>query len=182
MLGVKRFLERFERFVEQSVGRSQESTHTVRLETNRIIKSVGEDISALKFNTALAKIMEGLNTISERGQAISNADLKIWVQALSPFTPFLGQACWQLLGGAGSVQNSRWPSFDPSLAQEEPIEISVQVNGKLRGTLLIDRTENEESIKARAAALESVERQLQQGQLLKTIVVPGRTINFVIRS
>jgi leucyl-tRNA synthetase len=58
----------------------------------------------------------------------------------------------------------------------------VQVNGKLRGTLLIDRTENEESIKARAAALESVERQLQQGQLLKTIVVPGRTVNFVIRS
>jgi leucyl-tRNA synthetase len=182
MLGVKRFLERFERFVDHRVGRSQESTYTVRLETNRIIKSVGEDISALKFNTALAKIMEGLNTISERGQAISNADLKIWVQALSPFAPILAQACWQRLGGAGSVQNSRWPSFDPSLAQEEPIEISVQVNGKLRGTLLIDRTENEESIKARAAALESVERQLQQGQLLKTIVVPGRTINFVIRS
>jgi leucyl-tRNA synthetase len=182
MLGVKRFLERFERFVDHRVGRSQESTYTVRLETNRIIKSVGEDISALKFNTALAKIMEGLNTISERGQAISNADLKIWVQALSPFAPILAQACWQRLGGAGSVQNSRWPSFDPNLAQEEPIEISVQVNGKLRGTLLIDRTENEESIKARAAALESVERQLQQGQLLKTIVVPGRTINFVIRS
>jgi leucyl-tRNA synthetase len=182
MLGVKRFLERFERFVEHSVGRSQESTHTVRLETNRIIKSVGEDISALKFNTALAKIMEGLNTISERGQAISNADLKIWVQALSPFAPFLAQACWQRLGGAGSVQSSRWPSFDPSLGQEQPIEISVQVNGKLRGTLLIDRTEDEQSIKARAAALESVERQLQQGQLLKTIVVPGRTVNFVIRS
>jgi leucyl-tRNA synthetase len=100
MLGVKRFLERFERFVEHRVGRSQESTHTVRLETNRIIKSVGEDISALKFNTALAKIMEGLNTISERGQAISNADLKIWVQALSPFAPILAQACWQRLGGA----------------------------------------------------------------------------------
>jgi leucyl-tRNA synthetase len=182
MLGVKRFLERFERFVEQSVGRSQESTHTVRLETNRIIKSVGEDIPALKFNTALAKIMEGLNTISKRGQAISNADLKIWVQALFPFAPFLAQACWQRLGGVDNVQNSRWPSFDLNLAQEEPMEISVQVNGKLRGTLLIDRTENEESIKARAATLENVERQLQQGQLLKTIVVPGRTVNFVIRS
>jgi leucyl-tRNA synthetase len=180
MLGVKRFLERFERFINDNAENSSASSETVRFETNRIIKAVAEDISVLKFNTAIAKIMEGLNTISGQGEQVSKEDLKAWVQVLAPFVPFTADLVWERLGEQGSVHLTRWPVYDPDLDQEEKIVISVQVNGKLRGTLWIDRDESEASVQERAAGLEPVARQLLQNKPRKVIYVPGRTINFVI--
>jgi leucyl-tRNA synthetase len=181
MAGVKRFLDRFERFVYERMGKEETSSEGVRFETNRIVKNAAEDIGALKFNTAIAKIMEGLNAISAEGETISDEDLCIWMKVLAPFVPFTAQRVWERLGKAGSVHEETWPAYDPALEQEEKVVISVQVNGKLRGTLWTDRDEGEEPVRERAAALEAVRRHLEQGKLEKVIYVAGRTINFVIR-
>jgi leucyl-tRNA synthetase len=180
MNGVRRFLDKFERFVKDSAGKHPESTRGVRFESNRIIRAAAEDISALKFNTAIAKIMEGLNAISAPGEAAADADLAVWVQVLAPFIPFTAEKIWHSLGKPGSVHDTSWPEYDPTLEQEEKLVIPVQVNGRLRGTLWIDRDESQASIQARAQELESVSRFLQQGVLRKVIYVAGRTINFVV--
>lgn len=180
LMGVKRFLDRFERFIAGSAANGGESTHQARRETNTAVQAVAEDIAAFKFNTAVAKLMEGLNAVTAPGERVSARDAAVWVQLLAPFAPFIADECWRMLGRKGSVHTTAWPEYDPSLAAEEEIEISVQVNGKLRGTLRIDRQESAESVKQQAAELESVQRFLQQGEVRKVIYVPGRTVNFVV--
>jgi leucyl-tRNA synthetase len=179
--GVKRFLERFRRFIDQNAGRHSASSRAVLLETNRMIGDVTGDLAALKFNTAVARIMEGLKAIQAPGETAADQELKAWVQALAPFAPTLAESGWQKLGQPGSVHASRWPAYDPGLEEEEVVEISVQVNGKLRATLALRPGESEAQITARAAALEGVARHLEPRQMVKTIYVPGRTLNFVVK-
>jgi leucyl-tRNA synthetase len=179
--GVKRFLERFERFVEKTAGRNAASSEGARRETNRVVRAVAEDFHSLKYNTALAKVMEGFNTISAPGETISKEDLASWVQVLAPFTPNLSEQCWQHLGQAGSVHASSWPAYDPGLDDRQQIEISVQVNGKLRATLWVEPDENQSSIQKRAAVLEQVARHLDQRTVKRVVYVPNRTLNFVVR-
>ncbi|HZW02775.1 MAG TPA: leucine--tRNA ligase, partial [Anaerolineaceae bacterium] len=180
LLGVKRFLDRFERFITDSASNGGVSTPGARRETHRVIRSVGEDITALKFNTAVARLMEGLNAVTAAGERVSAGDAALWVQVLAPFAPFMTDACWQALGRKGSVHTTAWPAYDPDLEEEAEIEIPVQVNGRLRGTLRIDRQESAESVQRRAAELEGVQRFLQQGTVRKVIYIPGRTVNFVV--
>jgi leucyl-tRNA synthetase len=184
MLGVKRFLDRLERWVDENIANKDvkvESSPTVRRETNRLIRLVAEDIEAYKFNTAIAKIMEALNAVTAEGERVALNDLKIWARVLAPFAPFLADKIWQRLGGSGSVHAARWPRYVPEFEAEEKVEISIQVNGKLRGTLWVEPDEPEESIKSRAAALDSVARHLERGEVRKVIVVPSRTVNFVVK-
>jgi len=188
LLGVKRFLDRFTRFVEEHAGQSQASGAGVKAAINRLGKDVGGDTAALKFNTAVAHMMETLNRLSElvepptgQGEAISNAEMRAFTQALAPYAPFAAEECWQKLGGKGSVHESLWPVYDPALELEELVVIAVQVNGKLRGTLQVAHEATEEQIRQEAESLDSVARFLRQGQVVKVIYVPGRTMNFVVK-
>ncbi len=178
LLGVKRFLDRFERFINDNAGRHRQSSHAAKVETNRLLRDVADDIRVFKYNTAIAKIMEGLNTVTAGLGAISNEDLSKWVQALAPFAPFLTEAMWQRLGQKGSVHQSLWPAYDPSLEQQEQVELPVQVNGKLRGVLLVAPGEGDELVQARAR---EIAEKYFSDEVKKVIYVPGRTINFVVK-
>jgi len=179
--GVRRFLERLERFIQRQAGKHARSTPRVIAVVNRLARDVGDDIAAFKFNTVVARLMEAFNEVSAEDQNAANSEIAILLQALAPIAPLTAESGWQKLGLPGSVHETRWPVFDPTLDIEDQLVIAVQVNGKLRGTLAVGRDETEESIRPKAAALESVARQFEKGTLKKVIYVPGRTINFVIQ-
>jgi leucyl-tRNA synthetase len=181
LLGVKRFLDRFGTYVKENVHRHSASVPRAAGLVNRLGKWVGDDISAFKFNTAIAKMMETLNTLGDESLAVADADLEKLVRILAPFAPFLTEECWQVLGKKGSVHQATWPVYDPTLELEEKVIVAVQVNGKLRGTLEVEHGEAQDEIIARAAALDSVVRHLDGKQLVKTIYIPERTLNFVVR-
>ena len=180
LLGVKRFLDRLTNFINENVNRHRNSSLKGRIILDRLIKVVGEDIEAFKFNTAVAHQMEALNELVDAGYALDNAGLRKLLQTAAPFAPFLAETLWQKLGGAGEVHTSRWPAYDLDLIRMQKVTIAVQVNGKLRGLLEVDPEESEERVIEQAHALESVARALALGAVKKIIYIKGRTLNFVI--
>ncbi len=184
LLGVRRFLDRLERFASARAGQGGQSGRRVRAAVNRLVKTVAEDTAAFKFNTAVARMMETLNTLEElaaAGEPVANSDLRCFSQVLAPYGPFLAEALWQKLGGHGSVHDTLWPAYDPAIEMDEGVEIAVQVNGKLRGTIHIPTGAGEETARQAAEALESVTRHLEGRQVIKVIYVPDRTINYVVK-
>ncbi len=181
LMGVKRFLDRFETLVKENVHTHPAGTRQAAGLVNRLGRQVSEDIEAFKFNTAIAKMMETLNDLGEPGVVVSDRELEALVLILAPFAPFLTEECWQVLGRPGSVHSQLWPAYDPALELVEAITVAVQINGKLRGTLEIKRGEPQDEISTRAAALDSVARHLAGKQIVKQIYIPERTINFVVR-
>ncbi len=184
VLGVRRFLDRVERFFEDHPGGAPVSGARVRAAVNRLGKAVAEDIAAFKFNTAVAKMMETLNDLEEfarAGEPVAQAELRIFVQSMAPYAPFTAETLWQKAGGKGSVHHSHWPTYDPALERDEGVEMAIQVNGKLRGTIHMPTGAEESAVRAAAEVVESVARHLEGKQVVKVIVVPDRTINFVVR-
>ena len=163
LLGVKRFLDRFNRFVEEHAGQSRESGPRVLSAVNRLGKEVAEDTASFKYNTAIAHMMETLNTLTDladptkdQNESVADAELQKICQILAPYAPFTAESCWQISGGKNSVHETRWPAYDPSLELEELVTVAIQVNGKLRGTVNVPHQATEEEI--RAAALQFVRK------------------------
>jgi leucyl-tRNA synthetase len=103
------------------------------------------------------------------------------VQAIAPLAPFFAEEAWTKLGGIGSVHASDWPVVDPALIKEDTVEIPVQVNGKLRGTITVARDANQETVESVARETESVAKHLNEGEIRKVIFIPAKTINFVVK-
>ena len=181
LMGVKRFLDRFEAFVKENLHTHPAGTRQAAGLVNRLGRQVSEDIEAFKFNTALAKMMETLNDLGESGMVVSDRELEALVKILAPFAPFLTEECWRALGRPGSVHSALWPAYDPALELVAAITVAVQINGKLRGTLEIAHGEPQAEVVQHAAKLESVARHLAGKQIVKEIYIPGRTLNFVVR-
>ena len=100
---------------------------------------------------------------------------------LAPFAPYLAHELWEMLGEKGSLLRASWPKFDPALAKEEEIEIPVQVNGKLRGLVVVPADALEETIRERALSAQKVKTAISGKQIVKIIVVPDKLINIVVR-
>jgi len=179
--GTKRFLDRFERLVEEQKNTQAETPRVVKALIHKAVDKCRHDYASFKFNTAVAKLMETLNGIYEQGGPVNPRDLRILVQAIAPLAPFFAAEAWTKLGGKGSVHASDWPEVDPTLIKEDSVEISVQVNGKLRGTVTISREADQTAVEAAAKDLESVSRYLSEGEIRKVIYIPAKTINFVVK-
>jgi len=176
--GISRFLARLERYFEKNAGRNSDPQAAGLV--NQLVKQVGDEFQAFKFNTAVPKMMETLNTLSSNELTLADQELEKLVKILAPITPVLAQKCWEKLGRVGSVSIQSWPEYDAELAIEKRIILAVQVNGKLRGTLEISGDESEEMITSIATRVESVARHLAGKTLKRVIYIPGRTINFVV--
>jgi leucyl-tRNA synthetase len=142
------------------------------------IKRVTEDIAALKYNTAIAALMEYLNTLEVR-QNVTRKELQTLLQLLAPFAPYLTEELWEHLGNQNSIHTSSWPSFDPEAIRSETISIPVQVNGRVRDQLEIASDTPEDEVKRLALASEKVQRFLAGQNVRKVIYVPGRVVNVV---
>jgi leucyl-tRNA synthetase len=104
-----------------------------------------------------------------------------FVLLLSPFAPHLAEELWQILGHGDTLAYAPWPAFDESLIKEDQVEIPVQINGKLRARVLLPAEASREELEAAARADEKVADLLKDKTIVKSVVVPGRMVNFVVK-
>jgi leucyl-tRNA synthetase len=153
-------------------------------EQNRVlhktIQAVTRDIEQMSFNTAIARMWEFTNfffKVQQRPKVV----LERFVQLLSPFAPHLAEELWQQLGHAQTLAYEPWPQFDEALLKEDTIEIPVQVNGKLRGRIVVAAGADQAAMEAAARADERIAELLTGRTIVKTIIVPGKMVNFVVK-
>src|SRR6201984_1585776 len=103
------------------------------------------------------------------------------VLLLAPFSPYLAHELWEMLGEKESLLRAPWPEYDPTLAKEEEVEIPVQVNGKLRGHVVVPADATDEFVQERGLADEKVKSHLAGKKIVKVIVVPGKLVSIVVR-
>jgi leucyl-tRNA synthetase len=145
---------------------------------HQTIKRVTEHIATLKYNTAVAALMEYLNTL-ESTSSITRKELDTLLQLLAPFAPYITEELWHQLGHQQSIHTSSWPIFDPDAITPASITIPVQVNGRVRDNIIISSNTSEEEVKQLALSSGAVQRFIANQNILKVIYVPGRIINIV---
>ena len=175
--GTRRFLDRLFASV-QSMSAEGEPDHSVMQKLHQTIRKVGEDISRLSYNTAIAAMMEYINVVRKGERTPHRDEVLPLIPLVSPFAPHIAEELWEQTGGTGSVFDSAWPSFDPALAVEDTIELVVQVNGKVRSRITVPRDIAEDAAVVTALADPTVAR-FVAGAPKKIIFVPGRLLNIV---
>jgi len=163
----------------------------IQRKLHQTIKRVTDDFQGRwHFNTCISAIMELTNTLQGADDAIGKKAIPVPLLAdaqrslvllLAPFAPYLAQELWEMLGEKGSLLKAAWPKYDAVLAKEEEVEIPVQVNGKLRGRVVVPADAQQEVVVERALADEKVKSAIAGKQTVKTIFVPGKLLNFVVR-
>ena len=183
MMGLYRFLKKVWQLSQEKIGSKTSPELSIKL--HQTIKKVTEDLDGLKFNTAVAAMMEFSNAWMSGPKAggLTKQDTGVFLRLLAPFAPHITEELWvEALKNKFSIHTQPWPKYDPKLAREEKVEIVIQVNGKLRDRLEVERKKAEERSKIEKLAKESekVQKYLKSKKIKKTIFVPGKLINFVI--
>ena len=176
--GCKRFLERVAGLTD--IMTEEPAAKDMEVKIHKAIKKVYSDIEAMKFNTAIACLMTLINEIYAVGK-ISKDDLVIFIKLLCPFAPHLCEEIWETIGGEGLLSLSKWPEYEESKTVEDSIEIGVQVNGKVRGTIVIPNGCAKEEALELAKKDERVASFLEGKTLVKEIYVPNKIVNFVAK-
>ena len=150
---------------------------------HKTIRKVGEDIERMAFNTAISAMMEFVNE-AYRARAIHKSQAERFALILAPFAPHIAEELWRRLRGAGwtgSLAYEPWPTWDEALLEESQIEIPVQVNGKMAGKVVVASTADESAVKDAALADDKVKGRIGDGRIVKTIYVPGRMLNLIVK-
>jgi leucyl-tRNA synthetase len=176
--GVKRFLDRLWASV-RDCDHAAAPDDEVKRKLHATIKKVGEDVPALSYNTAIAAMMEYMNSLRKGERKTARAEVEPLVQMVAPFAPHVAEELWEMLGHKTSVFDSRWPTFDGSLLVSDTIELVVQVSGKTRGKLVVSKTITQDEALAAARADASIGKFIT-GEPKKVILVPGRLLNVVV--
>jgi len=182
MTGVYRFLNRTWQFLEEFSGHLAVSANTaVARKINQLVKKVGDDVENLRFNTAIAAIMEFLNFATAHKKEIDPTTLKKFLIVLSIFAPFTSEELWASLGEKHSVHTQPWPEVQDKLLEEEQVIVAVMINGKLRDMMEIQNSKfkNQNELEKKALDLEKIKKHLEGKKVTKTIYVAGKIINFV---
>jgi leucyl-tRNA synthetase len=177
--GTSRFLQRVYRWISSTPVVEKDGTEEQSRLVHRLISEVGADIEGLSFNTAIAKMMEFLNESTKWTEIPSDLARRV-VLILSPFAPHLGEELWEFLGIERSLAYEPWPTFDPKYLVETMIEMGVQVNGKMRGTVRLAPDAAEEAAVAAAFGDENIAKHIgDRSKLKKVIYKPGRILNLI---
>jgi leucyl-tRNA synthetase len=204
--GIQRFLGRVYRFVVRNAASASGTSGAASLPTtselspaarqiqrklHQTIKRVSDDFQGRwHFNTCISAIMELVNQLYGAEEAIAQnavpAALLAEVQRslallLAPFAPYLAHELWEMLGEKGTLLKAPWPKYDAALAKEEELEIPVQINGKLRGRVVVPADATEQFVVERALADEKIQSAIAGKQILKKIFVPGKLLNLVVK-
>lgn len=178
--GCKRFIDRIWNLQEIL---KDGDAYSEKLESafHKTVKKVSEDIETLKYNTAIAALMTLLNNIYDAGE-INRAELKTLLILVNPFAPHVTEEMWSTLGyGEMLAKDASWPAYDPEKCVDSTIEIAVQVNGKLRGKLMVAADISAEDAIAAAKTDEKVQSFLTDKNIVKEIYVPGKLVNIVAK-
>lgn len=148
---------------------------------HRTIKKVTGDLEDLAYNTAIAALMDYVNVIRAEGRTPSLEEVRPLVIMLAPMAPHIAEELWERTGGEPSLfDHASWPSYDPAMLEEDEIDLPVQVNGKLRATVRVERGASRDAVQEAALRDENVRRHLEGAAIRKVIHVPDRLINLVV--
>ncbi|MBP3624017.1 MAG: leucine--tRNA ligase [Oscillospiraceae bacterium] len=179
--GSKRFLDRCWNLMD--IAEEGELSQKNEAIIHKTIKKVTEDIDTLKMNTAIAALMTMVNEFYAKG--LTKGDLEQLMLMLSPFAPHMVEEMWELTGFAAKygkmAMQMPWPSFDESKTHEAEKEMAVQVNGKLRSTVVVPADAADDVVIAAACADEKIKRQMEGMELVKTIVVKNKLVNLILK-
>lgn len=182
--GVHRFLNRVWRlFVDERTDEclitDVAPTAAQQKEIHKLIRKVGEDIEGMRYNTAIAAMMEFVNAATQWKNA-PKAIMEQFAMVLSPFAPHISEEVWYRMGHTASLAQEPWPVFDEAFLRENEIEIAVQVNGKLRGTIVIPVDATAEQAISAAKALQNVQLHLDGKTIRKELYIPKKIVNLVV--
>ena len=187
--GVYRFLNRVWRMIvddrseqvqrDAAVQDVEPTTEQLR-KLHRTIRAVTDDIDRLSFNTAISRMMEFTNFMSEQTVRPQRM-LESFVLLLSPFAPHIAEELWAVLGHTTTLAYEPWPEADPALLVEDTVEVPIQVSGKLRGKIVVPAGLDAAALQAAAEADAQVRRHLEGKTVVKVVCVPGRLVNFVVK-
>ncbi|MEO7965100.1 MAG: leucine--tRNA ligase [Gemmatimonadaceae bacterium] len=176
--GVRRFLDRL--WLAVSLSRQDGTTDAnVMRKLHQTIAKVQSDIPKLSYNTAIAAMMEYMNVLRKSERTPHRDEVEPVVQLIAAFAPHIAEELWERLGHERSVFDSGWPVFDAELAKDESVQLAVQVNGKLRGTLSVMRGVTQDDVFALAMADANIAKYVT-GEPKKVVFVPGRLLNIVV--
>ena len=175
--GCKRFLERVAGLTDIMTDAADPD---MEVKFHKAIKKVTADIEAMKFNTAIACLMTLINDIYTAG-SISRDDLVIFIKLLCPFAPHLCEEMWESIGGEGFLSLSKWPEYDETKTVESKVEIGVQINGKLKTTIVIPNGCSKEDALAIANADKRIAALTEGKNVVKEIYVPNKIVNIVVK-
>ena len=175
--GCKRFLDRIYKLGEKL---SDKEGYTNETLVHQTIKKVTDDLSNLKFNTAVSQLMILTNDL-DKNETITKSDYKILLTLLNPIAPHITEELNEKYALGKPICESAWPTFDEEKTKESTVNIAVQVNGKLRGTMNVpSNTDKEETLRL-AKELDNVKKHLENTTILKEIVVPNKIVNIVTK-
>jgi leucyl-tRNA synthetase len=206
--GIQRFLGRVYRFYVHNSLRNADShvekgpaapatetlspaARSLQRKLHQTIKRVSTDFQGRwHFNTCISAIMELVNEVYAAGEARAAGEIPDWLIAdlqrnmallLAPMAPYLASELWEMTGEKSNLLRASWPKFDAGLAAEDEIEIPVQVNGKLRGIVVVAAAATEDQIKEAGLADDKVKTAITGKQIIRVIVVPKKLVNIVVR-
>lgn len=177
--GCKKYLDRVARIGEK-VNDSLEYSKEIEKDIHKTIKKVTEDIDGLKFNTAVSALMILLNKM-EKMESISKLDYRTYLMLLNPFAPHITEELNEMYKLGNPICESSWPSYDESKMVDEEKEIAVQVNGKVRATILVHINDTDDIIQEKALNEDNVKKHIDGKEIVKVIVIKGRIVNIVVR-
>ncbi len=172
--GCRRFLERVWK-LQDILTEDEGYSKDLEIKMHQTIKKVSGDFECLKYNTAIAAMMALINEFYKKN-AVTKGELKTLLTLLNPVAPHITEEIWQSAGFEGYIYENTWPEYDEAKTIEATIEIAVQINGKVKGTLAVERDAAKEDVIAKAK--EAVADKLT-GNIVKEIYVPGRLVNIV---
>ncbi|BDR58525.1 leucine--tRNA ligase [Xylocopilactobacillus apicola] len=186
LAGTRRWLDRIWRIYvdedsdELSSKITDQNTPELDFIYHKTIKTVTEDYSRMRFNIAISAMMVFINEV-QKADHFNREMATNFLKLLNPIAPHLTEELNERLGNNESLTYSEWPTFDVNKIVEDTVTIAVQVNGKLRGTIEASVDEDQEQLKDKAKNLENVQKFIEDHQVVKTIVVPNKIVNIVVK-
>jgi leucyl-tRNA synthetase len=177
--GCKRFLDKYWDLLEIVSDENSIRSDFVS-DFNRAVKKVSLDIENLKFNTAIASLMDLIGKIKET-KKITKKELKVFSLLLNPFAPHVTSEVWEKMGFSENINFVQWPKYDDSLISQKSHEIVIQINGKIRDKFIVNDNINDEELIKRAKMQEKIQNIIKDKKILKEICVTNKLVNLVVK-
>ena len=178
--GSRKWLDRVYRLVVESGKVTDSNDGSLDFVYHTTVKKVTEDFENLNFNTAISQMMIFVNE-AYKAKTLYKPYAEGLVKMLSCIAPHIGEEMWQKLGHDESITYAKWPEYDEAKMVVSTIEIAVQVNGKVRGRMTINKDEEAETVKQQALSLENVKAHTEGKDIKKIIYVPNKIVNIVVK-
>ena len=176
--GCRKYLERVFNLTDLVVD-GEEYSKDLEVVINQTIKKVSEDYENLKFNTAIAQLMTLLNEMKSLGK-ITKKDFKTYITLLNPVAPHMTEELWEMMAYEGELNQTTWPSYDEDKLSFDSFEMPVQINGKVRATVMMDKDASKEDAIKSAQEDNNIKSYIEGKEIRKIIYVPGKILNIVV--